>query len=226
MSTKKSIRSAIGCIVAILMATVFAYSVFALVTFETTANAEVYGRIYEFEKDSHYEFSDSKDFVSSENADTYGTFSISGEVYDVTTRDGLTEYEVAEGNLQLFYYCDKALLDVDEDVWHLTDDKSKKIDNLKLDKSIRKGAIIIQTSRDRLNWVNVASVTDAFNDNSNRTEPIYETVDMQLINGCYYRMIVAYEQCIRTEDSNILFINTDKYQYRKIAEVYEFYGLY
>ena len=45
-----------------------------------------------------------------------------------------------------------------------------------------------------------------------------------MINGCYYRVIVAYELRIRTEDSNFLFINTDKFDYKKCAEVYEFYA--
>ena len=65
---------------------------------------------------------------------------------------------------------------------------------------------------------------DTFNKIPNRTDSIYETKDVQLINGCYYRVIVAYELRIRTEDSNFLFINTDKFDYKKCAEVYEFYA--
>ena len=67
-------------------------------------------------------------------------------------------------------------------------------------------------------------MTNAFNETPIRTESIYETKDVQLINGCYYRVIVAYELRIRTEDSNILFINTDKFDYKKCAEIYEFYA--
>ena len=225
MSTKDSIPTGIKRTVAIMLATILMFSTFTLTVFAAPAKTEVPGQVYEFGKDSHYEFSDSKDSVSSENAVTYGTFSISGEVADVTTKNGIPAYEVTEGNLKSFYnYGDTLLLNADEDTWHLIEDKSKKIDDLKLDENILKGAIILQTSTDRLNWVDVVSMTDAFNKTPIRTESIYETKDVQLINGCYYRVIVAYELRIRTEDSNILFINTDKYDYKKYVEVYEFYA--
>ena len=224
MCTKDSIPTGIRRTVALLVATVLVFSTFTLTAFAAPAKTEVPGQVYEFGKDSHYEFSDSKDSVSSENADTYGTFSISGEVSDLTTKNGVPAYKVTEGNLKFFYNYGDTLLNADEDSWHLIEDKSKKLDGLKLSKNILKGAIILQTSTDRLNWVDVVSMTDAFNEIPNRTEPIYETKDVQLINGCYYRLVVAYELRIRTEDSNILFINTDKFDYKKRAEVYEFYA--
>ena len=225
MSTKESIPTGIRRTVALLVATVLVFSTFTLTAFATAAKTEVPGRIYEFGKDSHYEFSDTKDYAETNSENTYGTFSISGEVADVTTKNGVPAYEVSNGNLKFFYnYGDTLLLNADEDSWHLIEDKSKKVDDLKLDENILKGAIILQTSTDRLNWVNVVSMTDAFNKTPIRTESIYETKDVQLINGCYYRLVVAYELRIRTEDSNILFINTDKFDYKKCAEVYEFYA--
>lgn len=224
MSTKESIPTGIRRTVALLVATFLAFSTFTLTAFATAAKTEVPGQVYEFGKDSHYEFSDSKDSVSSENTDTYGTFSISGDVSDVTTKNGVPAYEVTEGNLKFFYNYGDTILNADEDSWHLIGDKSKKLDDLKLSENILKGAIILQTSTDRLNWVDVVSMTDAFNKTPIRTESIYETKDVQLINGCYYRLVVAYELRIRTEDSNILFINTDKFDYKKCAEVYEFYA--
>lgn len=224
MSTKDSIPTGIKRTVAIILATILVFSTFSLTAFAAPAKTEVPGQVYEFGKDSHYEFSDSKDSISSENADTYGTFSISGEVSDVTTKNGVPAYKVTEGNLKFFYNYGDALLNADEDSWHLIEDKSKRLDDLKLNESILKGVIILQTSTDRLNWVDVVNMTDAFNKAPIRTESIYETKDVQLINGCYYRLVVAYELRIRTEDRNILFINTDKFDYKKCAEVYEFYA--
>ena len=224
MSTKDSIPTGIRRTVALLVATVLVFSTFTLTAFATAAKTEVPGRIYEFGKDSHYEFSETKEYLETGSSNTYGTFSISGEVSDVTTKDGIPAYEVTEGNLKFFYNYGDTLLNADEDSWHLIEDKSKKLDDLKLSENILKGAIILQTSTDRLNWVDVVSLTDAFNKTPIRTEYIYETKDVQLINGCYYRLVVAYELRIRTEDSNILFINTDKFDYKKYAEVYEFYA--
>lgn len=224
MSTKDSIPTGIRRTVALLVATVLVFSTFTLTAFATAAKTEVPGRIYEFSKGSHYEFSETKEFSETGNGNTYGTFSISGEVSDVTTKDGIPVYEVTEGNLKFFYNYGDTLLNADEDSWHLIEDKSKKLDDLKLSENILKGAIILQTSTDRLNWVDVVNMTDAFNKTQIRTESIYETKDVQLINGCYYRLVIAYELRIRTEDSNFLFINTDKFDYKKCAEVYEFYA--
>ena len=224
MSTKDSIPTGIRRTVALLVATVLVFSTFTLTAFATAAKTEVPGRIYEFSKGSHYEFSETKEFSETGNGNTYGTFSISGEVSDVTTKDGIPVYEVTEGNLKFFYNYGDTLLNADEDSWHLIEDKSKKLDDLKLSENILKGAIILQTSTDRLNWVDVVNMTDAFNKTPIRTESIYETKDVQLINGCYYRLVIAYELRIRTEDSNFLFINTDKFDYKKCAEVYEFYA--
>ena len=224
MNTKDSILTDIKRTVALLGAMILTFSTFSLTVLAAPAKTEVPGQVYELGKDSYYEFSDSKDVISSENAATYGTFSISGEISDVTTKEGIPMYEVTEGNLKFFYNYGDTLLNAGEDSWHLVEDKSKKIDTLKLDDNILKGTIILQTSTDGLNWVDVVSMTDAFNKTPIRTESIYETKDVQLINGCYYRVIVAYELRIRTENSNILFINTDKYDYKKCAEVYKFYA--
>ncbi len=225
MRTKESIAKNKVRYIVWALATVWLFSSFTLTVFAADAKTEVPGRIYEFGKDSRYEFSETKEFAETSNADTYGTFFVSGEISNVTTKDGIPAYEVPEGNLKFFYnYGDSLLLNEDVDSWHLIEDKSKKINDVKLDENILKGAIILQTSTDRLNWVEVVSMTDAFNKTPIRTESIYETKDVQLINGCYYRVIVAYELRIRTEDRNILFINTDKFDYKKCAEVYEFYA--
>ena len=225
MRTKESIAKNKVRYIVWALATVWLFSSFTLTVFAADAKTEVPGRIYEFGKDSRYEFSETKEFAETSNADTYGTFFVSGEISNVTTKDGIPAYEVPEGNLKFFYnYGDSLLLNEDVDSWHLIEDKSKKINDVKLDENILKGTIILQTSTDRLNWVDVVSMTDAFNKTPIRTESIYETKDVQLINGCYYRVIVAYELRIRTEVRNILFINTDKFDYKKCAEVYEFYA--
>lgn len=184
---------------------------------------KVPGKVYEMGKDSHYEFSESNSYaVTSSN--TYGAFSVNGNIVKIDESGGIPTYRVGDGNLDLFYNHGDTLLNADEDSWHLIDDKSKKIDTLTLDTNIMKGAIITQTSTDRMNWVTVDSVTNAFSDTPTRANAIYTTQDVQLINGCYYRVIVAYELRIRTEDSNFLFINTDKYDYKKCVEAYEFYA--
>lgn len=189
-----------------------------------TAKIEVEGEIYEFAKDSHYEIYEDGIPKETRTGNTYGTFYISGDVVDVSEKSGVPSYEVGNGNLAFYYNHGDTMLNADEDFWHLIDDKSRKVADMKLDSNIMKGAIILQTSKDQKNWVDAEIICNAFSDTPIRTNSIYSTTDVQLINGCYYRVLVVYELSIRTEDSNFLFINTDKYEYKKCAEVYEFYA--
>ncbi len=192
-------------------------------TLAAYSRTEISGTVYEFDKDSHYEFHENKDELKKAE-ETYGTFSVSGNISNVGKKDGVPSYEVADGNLSFFYNYSDTKLNADEDSWHLIDDNSKKVADITLDNNIMKGAIILQTSRDRKTWIDVESITNAFSDTPIRTNSIYTTTDVQLINGYYYRAIIAYELRIRTEKSSFLFINTDKHDYKKCAEVYEFYA--
>lgn len=185
---------------------------------------EVAGEVYEFDKDSHYEFHEDSAPSKTDNGNTYGIFYIGGDVASAGEKSGVPSYEVGNGNLALYYNYGDTMLNAGEDAWHLIEDKSKKVADIELDSDIMKGAIILQTSKDRKNWLEVETIYNAFSDTSIRTGSIYSTTDVQLINGCYYRVVVVYELSIRTEDSNFLFINTDKYEYKKCAEVYEFYA--
>ena len=195
-----------------------------LTVFAESGKTEVTGKIYEFEKDSHYEFHDGGESKETGNGNTYGTFCISGNITSVSEKSDVPSYEVSDGNLKFYYNHGDTMLNADVDEWHLVNDKSKKAADMKLSSDIMKGAIIVQTSKDRKNWVDVETICNAFSDSPIRTSSIYTTTDVQLINGCYYRVVVVYELSIRTEDSNFLFINTDKYDYKKCAEVYEFYA--
>ena len=195
-----------------------------LTVFAESGKTDVIGKIYEFEKDSHYEFHDGGEPKETGNGNTYGTFYISGNITTVNEKMGVPSYEVNDGNLKFYYNHGDTMLNADMAEWHLVSDKSKKVADMRLPSDIMKGAIIIQTSKDRKNWVNVETSYNAFSDTPIRTSPVYTTTDVQLINGCYYRIVVVYELSVRTKDSNFLFINTDEYDYKKYAEVYEFYA--
>lgn len=208
----------------LMMVLTMLISIVPLAVSANTGKTDVPGKVYEFDKDSHYEFTDSDRYADSSESNTYGSFSVSGNIASVDSKDGVPAYEVEDGNLRFFYNYSDSMLNADLDFWHLVEDKSKKVNDLTLDSNVLKGAIILQTSKDRVNWVNVGTTTNAFADTPVRTDAIYNTTDVQLINGCFYRVIVVYELRIRTEQSNFLFINTDKYENKKCAEVYEFYA--
>lgn len=218
------VRNYNGKAIAILLAAVLLLCMLPFTAFATAPKTEISGKVFEFGKDSSYEFSNSESFSETTSDNTYGTFSIGGNIANVSNRDGVTAYEISDGNIAFFYNHSDSKLKADVDSWHLIDDKSKKINDVKLNTNIMKGAIIVQTSKDRLNWLNAITITNAFRETPVRTNSIYTTEDIQLINGCFYRVIIVYELRIRTKDSNFLFINTDKYDYKKFAEVYEFYA--
>ena len=212
---------ALGKILVVLLAV---FCLFPMTAFAESGRTEVIGTLYEFGKDSDYDLQENSSSSTTNASDAYGAFYLEGNISSVGEKSGIPAYEVSDGNLDVFYNYGDTLLNADEDSWHLVEDKSKKMAGLKLDTDILKGAIVVQTSADRKNWVNVETICNAFSDVPIRTSSMYTTADDQLLNGCYYRVIVAYELRIRTEDSNFLFINTDKHEYKKFAEVYEFYA--
>lgn len=211
-------------IISTVIALLTLFSSVYTVAYASGGNQAVVGKVYEFDKDSHYEFSTTTAATTSDKADTYGVFSLSGIVSEVFTQNGVPGFRMSEGKLSILYsYTDKKLV-AGEDEWHLVDDKSKKVDTTTLGSDIKKGAIIVQISRDRLNWIDVGNAVNVFADNPVNTDPIYTAQDIQLINGCYYRVIVVYELSRRSKESSFLFVDTSKYEYKKVAEVYEFYA--
>lgn len=211
-------------IITIVLALVLFVGAVPINAFAETEKHTIVGKVYEFEKDGDYEFSKSEKSTSSDKSNTYGSFSVSGQVSNIDVKNGIPSYEVSSGNLSIYYTYSDTLLKADEKSWHLIDDKGKKIDDKKLDEKILKGAIILQTSKDRKNWTDVKCLTNVFSEEPIRTGALYETTDVQILNGCYYRLIVAYETRKLAETNKVLFVPVKDYEYRKIAEVYEFYA--
>ena len=182
---------------------------------------EVPGKVYGFEERESYAFEE--EYLDHAGS-TYGTFALNGSYTGLEVKNGVSAIGVSDGGLELYYNYGDTLLNAPEDDWHLVEDRSRTIDGITLDTSIGKGAIVIQTSKDRTNWVTVQAITDAFQDTPVRSQPLYTATQLDLINGCYYRLIVAYELGIRTEENRFFFFNMDRYDYKKAAEVYEFYA--
>lgn len=184
------------------------------------------GKVYAFDKDNAYKFSSGADAVSSGDAQTYGTFSISG--FELTkeseTKNGVASYSVPEGRVSIQYTYSDELLSAAEEEWHLVDDNTTSIDVFKIDSNIQKGAIILQKSMDHMNWYNVSVQSNAFKNTPVQNGVLYETTDMEMINGCYYRLVVVYELGRKIGTSTVaLVIPKDEIEYRRIAEVYEFH---
>jgi len=181
------------------------------------------GDVYEFDKDSHYEYDATKGAAGSNADNTYGSFSISGDLVPDSSVEGIPSFLVNSGQVGLTYSYADTLLNKAEEEWHLVEDKTKSVNDIKLDSNIKYGALILQTSKDGEKWVNDVALTDEFRKTPQQSESFYETKSTQLANGCYYRLIVAYKVGRKTGESNVLFIKTDDFEFKKYAEVYMFY---
>lgn len=180
------------------------------------------GKVYVSEdKKDIYSFSNTENFLEADSTNVFGDFSIKGDYAEKDAVHGVPTYEIGSEELTFYYSYDESMLNGNENEWHLIEDKSKKIDSISLKEDILKGAIVVQTSKDRLNWFTVSCMTNVFADNSLSDIPLYTANDLQYINGCYYRVIVAYEteRCL---DPTAVF---KKYDNKKHAEIYEFYAL-
>ena len=228
----KSVKVLIKTITISLIAVVLSTSVqfMALRATELEQNeTQLAGSFYEWKKEnSKYPFSTSGS-VSTLNSDTYGKFTLVGAISEMDEHIGTPSYLV-KGNTNVSFkytYGDSKISKNDQgDVnWHITNDGNKKIDNngLDLGSKIKSGAIIIQTSLDGEKWINDRIITDAFATTPRQTDSIFSTNEIQLVNGTYYRFIVAYRERKLVGSAGWLVFQSLEYDYRERVEVYKVY---
>ena len=192
-----------------------------------TRTITVAGTKYIFGEKSKYELASPEETVNTSKGDTYGTFEVAGSITSETVKDGIPSYGTDGGTLTFTYKYTDTMLNAPDEQTHLVDDKSKIIDSITLDTNIMKGAMIIQTSKDGDIWYTIPNqtITNVFADQpTNQNDALYETTEVQMVNGCYYRVIIAYKTEIKTGTSQVLFVKSDEYERHKIAEVYTFYA--
>ncbi len=219
---KISTQTLIIKVLSLAMSAVMTLSLIPITAFAENNSTEVTGKKYEFnDKSSKYVYSEADTQMSTSENDTYGTFKISGNFTSSSEKGGVTAYKVKEGALDIIYEYNDDLLNADIDSWHLLDDSTNNINGEKLNSKIQNGAILVYTSIDRVNWSKAVNITNAFYEKPINYDAIYTTEDVELINGCYYKVVVAYEMRIRTKDNKVL---PDTFEYKKCAEAYEFYA--
>ena len=208
------------CIIVIML--LFISSMFCLTNvYGKEKKEQVTGKLYEFGDKSKYEISNSK---VSKSVDPLGSFSISGD-FKIIESDDTPRYDVRKDQLKVFYSVDKKILEREMDQWHLCDDDEKVVDGIKLENKIKKGVMIIQTSLDGTKWITDSIETDVFTSKYDSSKKLYETKDIQLVNGCYYRVIIAYQLEIVNGTKKIGVIKKDDKEHKKYAETYEFYAV-
>lgn len=193
----------------------------SVIAFAEEAEVAINGNIYEFPGNAHYEFSSEEKIPDS---NPFGTLYVSGNLEYSGEKDGFPAYSISSENAK-FYYSYNPPLNADETDWRIIDDKTKRVDAISLEKNILNGAIIIQSSRDGENWITDTTMTNVFASKSTLSEALYTTKDIQLFNGCYYRIIVAYKLQRKIGENQVLFVTKNTMEEKKICEVYEFYAI-
>lgn len=195
----------------------FVMSMFSIAVMSENNTIIVKGNIYEFEKNDKYNFEN----VESTSSTSHVKLSINGKnALEQEVNDTFVYSVSGEENVSFNYSFDKSLLTENEYEWHIVEDKTKKVNDVTLSDNILKGALILQISSDKEKWITVSEQTDVFN---SIESSFYDVSELELLNGCYYRIIFAYKLCKREDDTKILFANKSNYSYVKYAEVYEFY---
>ena len=216
----KDINNVAKCIIVFML--MFVSSMLCLTNVCAKEKKEqVTGKYYEFGEKSKYEISNSK---ASKSVNPLGSLNVNGD-FKIMEGTGTLRYDVRKDELKVFYPVDKKILEREMDQWHLCDDDEKVVDGIKLDNKIKKGAIIIQTSLDGTKWITDSILTDVFTSNYDSTKALYSTKDIQLVNGCYYRVTIAYQLEKVKGTQKIGVIKKDDKEYKKYAETYEFYAV-
>lgn len=200
-------------VTAIVLIILFGSVLGSTVAYASNISLSVAANVYDLDKDCHYVIGEASPSASA----AIGTFSVVG---DVRTSNGA--YEVNSGNAAFTYKLTSDVLNREDTEWHIIDDKSKKVNGMTLDSDVLSGALILQTSLDGEMWIEDVLMSDIFAEDAD-TDGFYTTKDIQLQNGCYYRVTVAYKMERRLEDSQFLFVSNKNYEYKQVAEVYEFY---
>lgn len=150
-----------------------------MVTFNVEAqdgDFNVIGKVYTF-KHGEYKITKNNEYtLTNEDVNTYGKFAISGSIADVSEKDGISIFEVSEGNVSLSYTYGDSLLKAKETKWHLSSDDNEKIDSIKLDDEVGKGTIILQTSKDGKNWIDEVIKTNIFEEKPIEYRFILQTI--------------------------------------------------
>ena len=221
--------------IAILMGMIMILVGTFIVNFLDTYAAEekkiLTGKVYDLGEKDKYEINKAESV-----SDKASRFYLSGDISEVSTENGFVSYAVDSGNLKIMAdtnFGTALFQPKKEQDWHIITDKTKVVDSMNLVENIGSGAIIVQTSKDGNTWINVATETDICEKtdtlnkrtmNGEQVNAFYQTTNVQVIAGCYYRIIVAYKLERTVEPSKVLFVELKNTEQKERLEIYEFYA--
>lgn len=213
-------------IVAMIICAFFGIELNLCTAYAATKMIKVKGTVYEMDnKKGGYNYSGRRSSYSTKK-NTYGVFSVNGDLIRDGYKNKVMSLDTRDDHVKFLYSYDDAILKADaKRTWTLVNDSSEKIGDISLGGKSGKGTVVVQSSFDGTRWSTDYIATDAFEKvPSNSQKYLYTTNENQTINGCYYRVTVAYTTKRKSGKYDVGPIKVGtKYDYKKHIEVYDFY---
>ena len=136
----------ITVLTSIIMILIGAFTANSIDTYAAEEKEILTGKTYELGKKDEYEINKAE-----EVSDKASRFYLSGNISDVSTKNGFVSYAVDSGNLKVMVdkeFGTALFTPKKEQDWHIITDKTKIVDGTKLTEDIGSGAVIVQTSKD------------------------------------------------------------------------------
>lgn len=224
-------KSKIVVLTSVTMIMIGVFAVNSLDTYAAKKKETLTGKTYDLDEKDEYEIS-----IAEAVSDKASRFYLNGDISEVSTKNGFVSYAIESGNLKIM--ADKTFARTlftpkKEQDWHIITDKSKILDSIKLTENIGSGTIVVQTSKDGKTWINVDVETDIYEKmdtlnkrtiNGEQINAFYETTNVQITTGCYYRILVAYKLQRTIDPSKIFLVEVKNTEQKERLEIYEFYA--
>ena len=205
----------------------------ALITAQAPLSAsaeknEIYlsGKVYEYDASRSFKVSSFYYMDRTTELETLGKLSVEGDTTGSATSDNVAAFEVnGADSLTFTYDFNDSLYREGKFNWHIVEDSATEIDGMKLNSQVRSGAVMIETSPDRQCWSVAEAHTDIMRSASSGYGSVsYTANSSQLLGGCYFRVIVAYQLEEQLDENFFWFFDISDKDRKRVAEVYEFYA--
>ena len=159
--------------------------------------------------------------VMSSGKSELGSMKINGDILNDSTFRNRKAYGL-NGNVSFSFSYDGILLDSSNlDTWHIRSDDRTAVEDVSFSGSINKGVLLILKSRDGSSYELAANpITNFLADNPNGVSNFYTTSGTDVLNGTFYKIIIAYMSGYRYKDA---WLFEDKYTDVYCMQQYEFY---
>ena len=190
------------------------------------------GKLYDFGEEEGYDITSTVSNIVANENNSIGSVTVEGDMKLLEDKDGVPAFEVADDtDLTILFDCEASRLEKGGE-WHLSSDSGKMIDGYDIDEKIGTGVLMLQTSLDNKRWAVNTVYTDLLggDDTAITAKTVAKSNDIQLTNGCYYRVVAAYMTEFKTEGhfdiTDLTATTFGSSDYNRYAEVYSFYASY